>query len=129
MGLGELAVYFNCSHPCVVLIQCVSPLSHSFCQLNSTCLNPVWYWAGVILKKILSTYFNLPKPNVVLVQRGILKELSQPTSTSLYPVWYWSSVYPQGAIINLFFLTCLNPVWYWSSVYPQRDIIKLILLA
>ena len=40
-----LSTYINLPQPCVMLIQCMSPLSNS--QLTSTCLNPVWCWSSV----------------------------------------------------------------------------------
>ena len=84
-----LSTYFNLPQPSVVLVQCVSP--QSYCQPTSTCLNPVWCWSSVcpyraivnllqpastqcgvgpvcVPIELLSTYFNLPQPSVVLVQ-------------------------------------------------------------
>ena len=83
-----LSTYFNLPQPCVVLVQCVSPLS--YCQPTSTCLSPVWCWSSVcphratlnllqpastqcgvgpvsVPMELFSTYFNLPQPSVLLV--------------------------------------------------------------
>ena len=114
-----LSTYFNLPQPSVVLVQCVSPWS--YCQPTSTCLNPVWCWSSVcphgaivnllqpastqcgvgpvcVPMELLSTYFNLPQPSVVLVQWVSPWSYCQPTSTCLNPVWCWSSVCPHIAI-------------------------------
>ena len=79
----------NLPQPGVVLVQCVFTLS--YCQPTSTCLYPVWCWSSVCSHRaivnllqpastqcgvgpvcvpieLLSTYFNLSQPSVVLVQ-------------------------------------------------------------
>ena len=102
-----LSTYFNLPQPSVMLIQCVFP--QSYCQPTSTCLNPVWYWSSVCPHRVIfnlpqpastqcgvgpmcvpielvSTYFNLPQPSVVLVQCVSPLSYCQPTSTCLNPV-------------------------------------------
>ena len=97
--------------------------------------------------ELLSTYFNLPQPSVVLVQCVSPWSYCQPTSTCLNPVWCWSSVCPHRAIVNLLqpastqcgvgpvcvpiellstYFNCLNPVWRWSSVCPHGAIVNLL---
>ena len=140
--IGLLSTYFNLPQPSVVLVQCVSP--YSYCQPTSTCLNPVWCWSSVcphraivdllqpastqcgvgpvcVPIQLLSTYFNLPQPSVVLVQCVSPYSYCQPTSTCLNPVWCWSSVCPHRAIVDL-----LQPASTQCGVGPVCVPIQLL---
>ena len=76
--------------------------------------------------ELLSTYFNLPQPSVMLVQCVSPQSYCQPTSTCLNPVWCWSSVCPHRAIVNLLqpaSTQCgVGPV----CVCPHRAIVNLL---
>ena len=71
--------------------------------------------------ELLSTYFNLPQPSVVLVQCVSPQSYCQPTSTCLNPVWCWSSVCPHRAIVNL-----LEPASTQCGVGPMCIPIELL---
>ena len=87
--------------PIVLWVQCVCPHGAVIKLLQPASTQ---YGVGPVCvpMELLSTYFNLPQPSMVLVQCVSPWSCYQPTSTCLNPVWCWSSVCTHRATVNLF---------------------------
>ena len=99
----------------VMLIQCVSPWSQNLLpQPTTTCLDPVWCWSSVCPHRAvvhplqlastqydvgpvcvpieqLLTYFNLPQPNVVIIQCVPIEKITANLINTSLPFGHYCS--------------------------------------
>ena len=95
---------------CPAIVSRLQPASTQ-CDIGPVCA----------LIELLSTYFNLPPPSMVLILCVPSWSYCQPTSTCLNPVWCWSCVCPHRAIFNL-----LQPAFTQCGVGPVYVLIDLL---